>query len=151
MDLYRWRSTRYGLTRMIEVCTGLTPEISDGQAQSGSAARNVSYAGNGTYNLTAGNPSSTMTTATSMLTTQSSTSTMPTTSTSTSDLAAFSYGLQQTMVLPALPYLQEDLHTTTTWSTWRPPRAMAELSGSASSIRLPSAMRSPALSKSGGL
>ena len=22
------------------------------------------------------------------------------------------------MVLPALPYLQEDLHTTTTWSTW---------------------------------
>ncbi|MDP9232756.1 MAG: MFS transporter [Actinomycetota bacterium] len=33
-------------------------------------------------------------------------------------LAAFSYGLQQTMVLPALPSLQQDLHTTTTWSTW---------------------------------
>jgi MFS family permease len=33
-------------------------------------------------------------------------------------LAAFSYGLQQTMVLPALPHLQRDLHTTTTWSTW---------------------------------
>jgi EmrB/QacA subfamily drug resistance transporter len=33
-------------------------------------------------------------------------------------LAAFSYGLQQTMVLPALPSLQHDLHTTTTWSTW---------------------------------
>jgi phage tail-like protein len=28
-DLYRWRGTRYGMTRMIEVCTGLTPEISD--------------------------------------------------------------------------------------------------------------------------
>jgi len=27
MELYRWRGTRYGLTRMIEVCTGLTPEI----------------------------------------------------------------------------------------------------------------------------
>jgi MFS family permease len=33
-------------------------------------------------------------------------------------LAALSYGLQQTMVLPALPALQHDLHTTTTWSTW---------------------------------
>jgi EmrB/QacA subfamily drug resistance transporter len=33
-------------------------------------------------------------------------------------LAALSYGLQQTMVLPALPSLQHDLHTTTTWSTW---------------------------------
>jgi MFS family permease len=33
-------------------------------------------------------------------------------------LAAFSYGLQQTMVLPALAHLQRDLHTTTTWSTW---------------------------------
>jgi phage tail-like protein len=29
MDLYRWRGTRYGLQRMIEVCTGLSPEISD--------------------------------------------------------------------------------------------------------------------------
>jgi phage tail-like protein len=28
-DLYRWRGTRYGMTRMIEVCTGLTPDISD--------------------------------------------------------------------------------------------------------------------------
>lgn len=27
VDLYRWRGTRYGLTRMIELCTGLTPEI----------------------------------------------------------------------------------------------------------------------------
>ena len=27
MDLYNWRGTRYGLVRMIEVCTGLTPEI----------------------------------------------------------------------------------------------------------------------------
>jgi EmrB/QacA subfamily drug resistance transporter len=33
-------------------------------------------------------------------------------------LASLSYGLQQTMVLPALPSLQRDLHTTTTWSTW---------------------------------
>ncbi len=33
-------------------------------------------------------------------------------------LASLSYGLQQTMVLPALPFLQRDLHTTTTWSTW---------------------------------
>jgi phage tail-like protein len=29
MDLYRWRGTSYGLTRMIEVCTGLTPEVVD--------------------------------------------------------------------------------------------------------------------------
>lgn len=27
MDLYRWRGTHYGLIRMIEVCTGLTPVI----------------------------------------------------------------------------------------------------------------------------
>jgi phage tail-like protein len=27
MDLYRWRGTRYGVARMIEVCTGLTPQI----------------------------------------------------------------------------------------------------------------------------
>src|ERR671938_707946 len=33
-------------------------------------------------------------------------------------LAGLAYGLQQTMVLPALPSLQRDLHTTTTWSTW---------------------------------
>jgi phage tail-like protein len=38
MDLYRWRGTSYGLTRMIEVCTGLTPEISDGQGQEDSSA-----------------------------------------------------------------------------------------------------------------
>lgn len=31
MNLYRWRGTNYGLTRMIEVCTGLTPTISDGE------------------------------------------------------------------------------------------------------------------------
>jgi phage tail-like protein len=29
IDLYRWRGTRYGLVRMIEVCTGITPEVSD--------------------------------------------------------------------------------------------------------------------------
>jgi phage tail-like protein len=29
MDLYRWRGTRYGLVRMIEVCTGITPLISE--------------------------------------------------------------------------------------------------------------------------
>jgi phage tail-like protein len=29
MDLYRWRGTAYGLARMIEVCTGLLPEITE--------------------------------------------------------------------------------------------------------------------------
>jgi phage tail-like protein len=29
MDLYRWRGTKYGLVRMIEVCTGLTPMITE--------------------------------------------------------------------------------------------------------------------------
>jgi phage tail-like protein len=29
MELYRWRGTPYGLTRMIEVCTGLTPRITE--------------------------------------------------------------------------------------------------------------------------
>ena len=33
-------------------------------------------------------------------------------------LAGTAYALQQTMVLPALPELQRDLHTTTTWTTW---------------------------------
>jgi phage tail-like protein len=33
IDLYRWRGTRYGLVRMIEVCTGITPEVSDNPAQ----------------------------------------------------------------------------------------------------------------------
>lgn len=33
MDLYRWRGTRYGLTRMIEVCTGLIPEITEDQTR----------------------------------------------------------------------------------------------------------------------
>lgn len=28
-DLYRWRGTRYGLSRMIELCLGVTPEISE--------------------------------------------------------------------------------------------------------------------------
>lgn len=28
-DLYRWRGTQYGLVRMIEVCTGLTPRIAE--------------------------------------------------------------------------------------------------------------------------
>ena len=32
--------------------------------------------------------------------------------------AGISYALQQTMVLPALPALQRDLHTTTAWVTW---------------------------------
>ncbi len=29
VELYRWRGTRYGLTRMIEVCTGVTPVVSE--------------------------------------------------------------------------------------------------------------------------
>ncbi len=29
MDLYRWRGTRYGLTRMLEVCTGLPAEVTE--------------------------------------------------------------------------------------------------------------------------
>jgi phage tail-like protein len=29
MELYRWRGTPYGLIRMIEVCTGLTPKITE--------------------------------------------------------------------------------------------------------------------------
>ena len=33
-------------------------------------------------------------------------------------LAGTAYALQQTMVIPALPALQRDLHTTTTWVTW---------------------------------
>jgi len=33
-------------------------------------------------------------------------------------LAGLAYSLQQTMVLPALPALQEDFGTTTTWTTW---------------------------------
>jgi phage tail-like protein len=33
IDLYRWRGTRYGLVRMIEVCTGITPEVTENTAQ----------------------------------------------------------------------------------------------------------------------
>jgi phage tail-like protein len=33
MDLYRWRGTPYGLARMIEVCTGLTPFITEDPKQ----------------------------------------------------------------------------------------------------------------------
>lgn len=33
-------------------------------------------------------------------------------------LAGTAFALQQTMVVPALPTLQRDLHTTTTWATW---------------------------------
>jgi phage tail-like protein len=33
MDLYRWRGTPYGLVRMIEVCTGLTPLITEDPKQ----------------------------------------------------------------------------------------------------------------------
>lgn len=29
MDIYRWRGTRYGLVRMLEVCTGITPIITE--------------------------------------------------------------------------------------------------------------------------
>ncbi|MBC8161187.1 MAG: phage tail protein I, partial [Roseiflexaceae bacterium] len=32
-ELYRWRGTRYELTRIIEICTGLTPEILEDPAQ----------------------------------------------------------------------------------------------------------------------
>ncbi len=33
-------------------------------------------------------------------------------------VAGTAYALQQTMVIPALPTLQRELHTTTTWVTW---------------------------------
>jgi EmrB/QacA subfamily drug resistance transporter len=33
-------------------------------------------------------------------------------------LAVFAFSLQQTLVIPALPALQRDLHTTTGWATW---------------------------------
>jgi EmrB/QacA subfamily drug resistance transporter len=33
-------------------------------------------------------------------------------------IAAVSYILQQTLVVPALPTIQRDLHTTSTWATW---------------------------------
>ena len=33
-------------------------------------------------------------------------------------IAGTAYALQQTMVIPALPALQRELHTTTTWVTW---------------------------------
>lgn len=33
-------------------------------------------------------------------------------------LAGIAFALQQTMAIPALPELQRDLHTTTTWVTW---------------------------------
>jgi EmrB/QacA subfamily drug resistance transporter len=33
-------------------------------------------------------------------------------------IAGIAYALQQTMVVPALPALQRDLHTSTTWVTW---------------------------------
>lgn len=33
MDLYRWRGTAYGLTRMLEVCTGITPVLREDPAQ----------------------------------------------------------------------------------------------------------------------
>jgi phage tail-like protein len=32
MDLYRWRGTRYGLTRMLELCTGLSAAITEDPA-----------------------------------------------------------------------------------------------------------------------
>jgi len=33
-------------------------------------------------------------------------------------LAGLAFSLQQTMIIPALPSLQRDLHTTTAWATW---------------------------------
>jgi len=33
-------------------------------------------------------------------------------------LACTAFAIQQTMVIPALPVLQRELHTTTTWATW---------------------------------
>ena len=33
-------------------------------------------------------------------------------------LASLAYALQQTLVVPALPLLGRDLHTSTTWVTW---------------------------------
>src|SRR5256714_13784975 len=33
-------------------------------------------------------------------------------------LAGLAYALQQTMIVPALPSLQRDLHTSTAWATW---------------------------------
>jgi phage tail-like protein len=33
MELYTWRGTRYGLVRMIEVCTGLVPTITESPTQ----------------------------------------------------------------------------------------------------------------------
>ena len=33
-------------------------------------------------------------------------------------LAGLAYALQQTMIVPALPSLQHDLHTSTAWATW---------------------------------
>lgn len=35
-DLYRWRGTRYGMARLIEVCTGIVPEVTDLTAEGGS-------------------------------------------------------------------------------------------------------------------
>src|SRR5919199_1053228 len=32
--------------------------------------------------------------------------------------AGTAFALQQTMIVPALPTLQRDLHTTTAWATW---------------------------------
>src|SRR5262249_46476114 len=33
-------------------------------------------------------------------------------------MSSIAYTLQQTMIVPALPNLQQDLHTTTSWTTW---------------------------------
>src|SRR4051812_487087 len=33
-------------------------------------------------------------------------------------LAGLAFALQQTMIVPALPTLQRELHTTTAWATW---------------------------------
>jgi predicted MFS family arabinose efflux permease len=33
-------------------------------------------------------------------------------------IAGTAFALQQTMVIPALPALQRELHTSTTWITW---------------------------------
>ena len=44
--------------------------------------------------------------------------TSPTLTLSILAIAAVSYVLQQTLVVPALPTIQRDLHTSTTWVTW---------------------------------
>ena len=55
-------------------------------------------------------------------------------------LAGLAYALQQTMIVPALPSLQHDLHTSTAWATWL-----------LTAFLLVSAVATPVLGKLGGL